>query len=79
MGPEEVALASPAGDGDGGGARRQHDPATDLPCHGLPWDASKPGGFGWRLVQDLSGDVQDVHAAGKTVTAIGPCSTGVMP
>jgi hypothetical protein len=33
---------------------------------------------GWHLVRELSVDVRvGVHAAGKTVTAIMPCPTGV--
>ncbi|MFE1895122.1 ATP-binding protein [Streptomyces yangpuensis] len=56
-----------------------HD-ASPLPPRPLPLDATKPGGFGWHLVQELSVDVEvDVHAAGKTVTAVVPCSTGVRP
>jgi hypothetical protein len=43
-------------------------------------DATRPGGFGWQLVQDLSNDVRvQVHASGKTVTAVVPCPTGVLP
>ncbi|MFD6171131.1 hypothetical protein [Streptomyces coeruleorubidus] len=42
-------------------------------------DAAKPGEFGRHLVQDLSADVRvQAHPAGKTVTAIVPCPTGVM-
>ncbi|MFH9065752.1 ATP-binding protein [Streptomyces coeruleorubidus] len=55
-----------------------HD-ASPLPPQPLPMDASRPGGFGWHLVQELSVDVRvQVHPAGKTVTAIVPCPTGVM-
>jgi len=44
----------------------------------MPLDATRPGGFGWHLVRELSVDVRvDIHAAGKTVTAIMPCPTGV--
>lgn len=33
-----------------------------------------PGGLGWQRVQDLSIDVWvQVHASGKTVTAVVPC------
>lgn len=54
-----------------------HD-ASPLPPRPVPLDASRPGGFGWHLVQELSVDVQvRVDAAGKTVTAIVPCPTGV--
>ncbi|MFJ8469983.1 ATP-binding protein [Streptomyces swartbergensis] len=46
----------------------------------LPLDASRPVGFGWHLVQQLSVQVRvAVHAAGKTVTAVVPCPTGVTP
>ncbi|WP_086850305.1 ATP-binding protein [Streptomyces coeruleofuscus] len=55
------------------------DDASSLRPQSLPMDAAKPGGFGWHLVQDLSADVRvQVHPAGKTVTAIVPCPTGVM-
>jgi anti-sigma regulatory factor (Ser/Thr protein kinase) len=55
-----------------------HDASTVLPLL-LPMDATRPGGFGWHLVQDLSVDVRvDVHAAGKSVTAVVPCPTAVM-
>lgn len=54
--------------------------ASTTPPRPLRRDAGKQGGVGWHLVQDLSDDVQvHVHAAGKTVAAILPCSTGVMP
>jgi hypothetical protein len=44
----------------------------------LPLDATRPGGFGWHLVQQLSIQVRvAVYAAGKTVTAVVPCPTGV--
>jgi len=40
----------------------------------VPMDATGPGCFGRHLVQDLSIDVQvEVHASGKTVTAVVPC------
>ncbi|MFE2467595.1 ATP-binding protein [Streptomyces mirabilis] len=56
-----------------------HDAST-VPPRTLPLDATRPGGFGWHLVQELSVDVQvEVHAAGKTVTAVVLCPTGVTP
>ncbi|EKX67808.1 ATP-binding protein [Streptomyces ipomoeae] len=56
-----------------------HDASPVLPRL-LPLDATRPGGFGWHLVQELSVDVRvDVQAAGKTVTAVVPCPTGVSP
>jgi anti-sigma regulatory factor (Ser/Thr protein kinase) len=54
--------------------------ASPVPPRPLPLDATRPGGFGWHLVRELSVEVRvEVHAAGKTVTAIVPCSTGVTP
>ncbi|MEU1940510.1 ATP-binding protein [Streptomyces coeruleorubidus] len=54
--------------------------ASTAPPKPRPWDAGEPGGLGWHLVQDLSDDVQvRIHAAGKTVTAIVPCPTSVLP
>ncbi|MGA5454555.1 ATP-binding protein [Streptomyces umbrinus] len=54
-----------------------HDASTVSP-RALPLDVTSPGGFGWHLVQELSVDVRvEVHAAGKTVTAVVPCPTGV--
>jgi len=56
-----------------------HDASTVAP-RPLPLDATRPGGFGWHLVQELSLEVRvDIHAAGKTVTAVVPCPTGVTP
>lgn len=53
-----------------------HD-ASRVPPRPVPLDASRPGGFGWHLVQNLSVDVQvQVHPRGKIVTAIVPCPTG---
>lgn len=53
--------------------------ASPLPPRLLPMDATRWGGFGLHLVQDLSIDVRvQVHPAGKTVTAVLPCPTGVM-
>ncbi|MEV4334319.1 ATP-binding protein [Streptomyces sp. NPDC049597] len=50
--------------------------ASTVPPRRLPWDATRPGGFGWHLVQELSSQVRvDVHAAGKTITAVVPCPT----
>ncbi|MET9434880.1 hypothetical protein [Streptomyces sp. NPDC006551] len=46
----------------------------------LPWDATKPGGFGQHLLRKLSADVRgDVRAVGKTVTAVVPCPTSLPP
>ncbi len=54
--------------------------ASRLPLRPMPWDAGKPGGFGWHVVQKLSTEVRvRVHAAGKTVTAVVPCPTADMP
>ncbi|MDG9710570.1 ATP-binding protein [Streptomyces sp. DH10] len=54
------------------------DGASPLPPQPLPMNLTRPGGFGWHLVQNLSVDVRvQAHAAGKTVTAIVPCPTGV--
>ncbi|MFC9912379.1 ATP-binding protein [Streptomyces sp. NPDC127197] len=54
--------------------------ASPVPPRPLSVDATRPGGFGWHLVQQLSADVRvHVHAAGKTVTAVVPCPTGVTP
>jgi anti-sigma regulatory factor (Ser/Thr protein kinase) len=48
----------------------QVEDASTIPPRPLPLDATKPGRFGWPLVQQLSMEVRvDVHAAGKTVTA----------
>ncbi|WSQ14984.1 ATP-binding protein [Streptomyces sp. NBC_01231] len=56
-----------------------HD-ASPRPPRLLQMDATRPGGFGWHLVQDLSADVRvQIHPAGKTVTAIVPCPTGIKP
>ncbi|MFF4277077.1 ATP-binding protein [Streptomyces sp. NPDC001536] len=56
-----------------------HD-ASPLPHRPLPMDPARPGGFGRHLVQDLSVDVRvQIHSAGKTVTAVVPCPTGVRP
>ncbi|MER6162507.1 ATP-binding protein [Streptomyces sp. NPDC001868] len=56
-----------------------HDASTAPPLS-LPLDATRPGGLGWHLVQELSVDVGvEVHAAGKTVTAVVPCPTGIRP
>ncbi|WP_371749906.1 ATP-binding protein [Streptomyces sp. NBC_01283] len=56
-----------------------HDAST-APPRALPLDASKLGGLGWQLIHELSDDVQiHIHATGMTVTAVVPCSTGVMP
>jgi anti-sigma regulatory factor (Ser/Thr protein kinase) len=50
-----------------------HD-AGPLPPRPRPMDATGPGMFGWQLVQDRSIDVWvQVHASGKTVTAVVPC------
>jgi len=55
------------------------DPST-VPPSLLPLNATGPGGFGWRLVLELSVEVRvDVHAEGKTVTAVLPCRTGAAP
>ncbi|WP_230193497.1 ATP-binding protein [Streptomyces coriariae] len=55
-----------------------HDAST-LPPLPLPLDATRPGGLGWHLVKELSADVRvEVHAMGKSVTAVVPCPTGVM-
>ncbi|MFF0087991.1 hypothetical protein ACFYR1_51625 [Streptomyces canus] len=54
--------------------------ASTAPPRPVPLDASEPGGFGWHLVQEMSVEVRvDVHAAGKAVTAVVPCPTGVIP
>jgi anti-sigma regulatory factor (Ser/Thr protein kinase) len=54
--------------------------ASPVPPRPVPLDVTEPGGFGWHLVQELSQSVRvDIHAAGKTVTAIVPCPTGVTP
>jgi hypothetical protein len=56
-----------------------HDGST-LPPRPRPLDAAPPGGFGRQLVQDLSIDVRvQVHASGKTVTAVVPCPTRALP
>ncbi|WP_328346909.1 ATP-binding protein [Streptomyces violaceus] len=56
------------------------DDASPLPPQPRPLDPRVPGGIGWNVVQALSADVQvKVHAAGKTVTAIVPCATGITP
>ncbi|WP_405512216.1 ATP-binding protein [Streptomyces canus] len=53
-----------------------HD-AGPLPPQPRPMDATRPAGFVWQLVQDLSIDVWvQVHASGKTVTAVVPCLHG---
>ncbi|MFM9707862.1 ATP-binding protein [Streptomyces galilaeus] len=45
-----------------------HD-ASRLPPRPRPTDATKPGGFGWHLGQELSVDARvQIHSAGKTVT-----------
>ncbi|MCX4579842.1 hypothetical protein OHB41_43080 [Streptomyces sp. NBC_01571] len=55
-----------------------HDASTDPPLS-LPLDATRPGGLGWHLVQELSVDVRvEVLAVGKTVTAVVSCPTGVV-
>jgi hypothetical protein len=52
--------------------------ASPAPPRLLPLDVTRPGGFGWRLVRELSEDVQvDVRATGKTVTAVVRSPTGV--
>ncbi|MER6162040.1 ATP-binding protein [Streptomyces sp. NPDC001868] len=55
-----------------------HDASTVCPrIH--PLDATRPVGFGWHLVQELSVDVRvEVQATGKTVTAVVSCPTGVV-
>jgi hypothetical protein len=54
--------------------------ASTVPPRPPSLDVTRPGGFGWHLVQDLSVEVGvDSHAAGKTVTAVVPCATGVAP
>ncbi|MFJ9100663.1 ATP-binding protein [Streptomyces sp. NPDC102405] len=57
-----------------------HD-ASPLPPRPQLLDATRPGGFGWQLVRDLSIDVRvQVHASGKTVDgrrAVSP--TAVLP
>jgi anti-sigma regulatory factor (Ser/Thr protein kinase) len=54
--------------------------ASTVPPRPVSLDATQPCGFGWHLVQELSVEVRvDVHAAGKTVTAVVPCPTGVIP
>jgi anti-sigma regulatory factor (Ser/Thr protein kinase) len=51
-----------------------HDAST-VPPRPLPLDATRPGGFGWHLVQQLSMEARvAIHAAGKTVTAVVPCT-----
>jgi hypothetical protein len=56
-----------------------HDAST-VPPRPLPLDATRPGGFGWHLVQRLSMEARgEVQVAGKTVTAVVPCPTGVTP
>lgn len=56
-----------------------HDASTVAP-RALPLDATRPVGFGWQLVQELSVEVRvDIHAAGKTVTAVVQCPRGVTP
>nr|WSZ12383.1 ATP-binding protein [Streptomyces canus] len=48
--------------------------ASSVPPLARPWDAGKPGGFGWPVVQELSLEVRVLaHVAGKTVTATVPC------
>ncbi|MEU0196234.1 hypothetical protein ABZ250_41580 [Streptomyces afghaniensis] len=43
-------------------------------------DATRPAGFGWHLVQQLSREARvEIHAPGKAVTAVVPCPTGVIP
>lgn len=55
-----------------------HDAST-VPPRLLPPDVTRPGGFGWRLVQELSLEVRvDVQTAGKTVTAVVHCPTGAL-
>ncbi|MGW0422804.1 hypothetical protein [Streptomyces sp. NPDC003015] len=55
-----------------------HDAST-VPPRLMPVDVTGPGGFGWRLVQELALEARvDVYAAGKSVTAVLPCPTGVM-
>ncbi|MBT2414841.1 ATP-binding protein [Streptomyces sp. ISL-12] len=40
--------------------------ASSVPPRPLPLDATRPGGFGWHLVHELSAEVRvEVHAAGK--------------
>ncbi|MFF5523123.1 ATP-binding protein [Streptomyces coeruleorubidus] len=54
--------------------------ASTIPPRPLPLDATRPGGFGWHVLQQLSMEARvDVHAAGKTVTAVVPCPTDVTP
>jgi anti-sigma regulatory factor (Ser/Thr protein kinase) len=56
-----------------------HDAST-VPPRPVPLDVTRPGGFGWHLVQELSVEVRvDVYAVGKAVTAVVPCPTGVSP
>ncbi|MFD8789841.1 ATP-binding protein [Streptomyces vinaceus] len=35
-----------------------------------PWAPDEPGGFGWRLVNQLATTDVDIHRDGKTVTAV---------
>ncbi|MFD1275429.1 ATP-binding protein [Streptomyces kaempferi] len=54
-----------------------HDASTVSP-QSVPLDVTRPGGFGWHLVQELSVDVRvEVHAEGKTVTAVVQCPMAV--
>ncbi|WP_329528634.1 ATP-binding protein [Streptomyces sp. NBC_01462] len=54
-----------------------HDGSTVSPQL-VPLDVTRPGGFGWHLVQELSVDVRvEVHAAGKTVTVVVQCPAAV--
>jgi hypothetical protein len=56
-----------------------HD-ASPLPPRPQPLDATRPGGFGWQLVQDVSIGVRvQVHASGKTMTAVVPRPTRALP
>ncbi|GGW76873.1 hypothetical protein [Streptomyces galilaeus] len=49
--------------------RLGHHNASRLPPRPRPTDATKPGGFGWHLGQELSVDARvQIHSAGKTVT-----------
>ncbi|MFJ8470198.1 ATP-binding protein [Streptomyces swartbergensis] len=58
----------------------QVEDASTISPRPLSLDATRPGGFGWHLVQQLAMEARvAVHAAGKTVTAVVPCPTGVIP